>query len=161
MHGMDDLGPLTTYRHTQIGYPMLIGLAFGLVGQARALLRDARARRPRLWMYLPGMLAFTALMLAFSRLTVTVEGERLSVGFAGGLARRRFDVRAIEATSVTKTSWLAGWGIRLTPSGWLYNASGRGAVQLRLASGKRFTIGTDEPEALLGAIERAREAAAS
>ena len=150
---------LTTYRHTQTGYPVLAGLGLGLYAQARALLRDARARKPRLWTHVPGLLAFAALMLAFSRLTVTVEGTRLSVGFGAGLARRRIDVRTIEKASVVKTSWLAGWGIRLTPSGWLYNAWGRGAVQLRFSSGKRFTIGTDEPEALLGAIQAARAVA--
>jgi len=53
--------------------------------------------------------------------------------------------------------WLAGWGIRLTPQGWLYNAWGRDAVQLSFAEGRRFTIGTNEPETLLAAIERARE----
>jgi hypothetical protein len=148
--------PRATYRHTQLGYPMLVGLAFGLWAQGRALVRDRRARKPRLWLYAPGMLAFAALMLAFSRLTVSIEGQTLSVGFACGLARRRFDVRTVEKASLTRTSWLTGWGIRLTPSGWVYNASGRGAVRLRFASGKQFTIGSDEPEALLAAIEAAQ-----
>jgi hypothetical protein len=147
---------LTSYRHTQTGYPVLAGLGLGLYAQTRTLLRDARARKKRLWTHVPGMLAFVALMLAFSRLSVTVEGTRLSVGFGAGLARRRIDVRTIEKASLVKTSWLAGWGIRLTPSGWLYNAWGRDAVQLRFSTGKRFTIGTDEPEALLIAIEAAR-----
>lgn len=147
---------IKTYRHTQIGYPVLAGLAVGLWAQGGALMRDWRARKPRVWMYAPGMLAFVALMLAFSRLTVGIEGQTLSVGFCCGLARRRFDLRTVEKASLTKTSWLTGWGIRLTPSGWVYNASGRGAVRLRFESGKQFTIGTDEPEALLAAIEAAR-----
>ena len=152
--------PLTTpppYRHTQIGYPILAGMALGTLTQARALIRDKRSSRPRRWLYVPGLLAFTALMLAFSRLTVMVDEGRVSVGFGGGLARRRFELHTIEAASAVKVPWLAGWGIRLTPQGWLYNAWGRGAVQLRFAGGRRFTIGTNEPEALLAAIERARE----
>jgi hypothetical protein len=148
-----------TYRHTQTGYPILAGLALGLWAQGRALVRDLRARKPRLWLYPIGMATFAALMLALSRLTVSVEGTTLSVGYGAGLARRRFDLRGIEKASITKTSWLTGWGIRFTPSGWVYNVSGRKAVQLRLASGKRFTIGTDEPEALLAAIEAARAGA--
>lgn len=146
----------TEYRHTQTGYPMLAGLALGLWAQGGALMRDVRDHKKRLWMYVPGMLGFAALMLALSRLTVTVDGERVTVGFGGGLARRRFDLRTIDTASITRTSWLAGWGMRLTPSGWLYNVSGRDAVQLRLSTGRRFTIGTDEPEALLAAIEAAR-----
>jgi hypothetical protein len=144
------------YRYTQTGYPMLAGMALGTLTQVRALLRDERAGRPRRWLYLPGLLAFAALMLAFSRLTVTVDETQVSVGFGGGLARRRFAVHSIESVSAVKTSWLAGWGIRLTPHGWLYNAWGRDAVRLRFAGGHRFTIGTDEPEALLAAIELAR-----
>lgn len=153
-------GLLTTpppYRHTQIGYPMLAGMALGTLTQVRALLRDKRAGRPRWWLYAPGLLVFAALMLAFSRLTVVVDETRVSVGFGGGLARRRFELHTIEAARTVKVPRLAGWGIRLTPQGWLYNAWGRGAVQLRLAGGRRFTIGTDEPDALLAAIERAGE----
>ena len=145
------------YHHTQLGYPMLAGMALGTLTQVRALLRDRRAGRPRKWLYVPGLLAFVALMLTFSRLTVVVDERRVSVGFGGGLARRRFALHTVEAASAVKVPWLAGWGIRLTPQGWLYNAWGRDAVQLSFAGGRRFTIGTNEPETLLAAIERARE----
>jgi hypothetical protein len=37
----------------------------------------------------------------------------------------------------------------------MYNVSGFDAVQLQLASGKRFRIGTDEPVQLKSAIDRA------
>ena len=157
-------GPQTAplpYRNTQLGYPMLAGLALGTLTQMRALIRDRRAGRPRWWWHVPGWLAFAALMVAFSRLTVAVDETRVSVGFAGGLARRRFALHTIAAASTVKVPLLAGWGIRLTPQGWLYNAWGRDAVQLRFAGGRRFTIGTNEPEALLAAIERARESRAA
>jgi hypothetical protein len=155
---MTDAPPtLLSYRHTQIGYPMLAGMALGTLTQVRALVRDKRAGRPRWWQHVPGWIVFAALMLAFSRLTVEVDASGVAAGFAGGLARRRFELHSIEAASIVKTPWLAGWGIRLTRAGWLYNAWGRGAVRLRFAGGRRFTIGTDEPEALLAAIERARE----
>ena len=65
-------------------------------------------------------------------------------------------MHTIEAASHVTVPWLAGWGIRLTPQGWLYNAWGRGAIELRFAGGRRFTIGTNEPETLLAAIELAR-----
>ena len=149
------------YRHTQIGYPVLAGMALGTLTEVRALIRDKRAGSPRWWWHVPGWFAFAALMLAFSRLTVQVDETRVSVGFGGGLARRRFELHTIAAASAVKVPWLAGWGIRLTPQGWLYNAWGRDAVLLRFAGGRRFTIGTDEPEALLAAIERAREGRAA
>lgn len=159
---MDDaLTPALPYRHTQTGYPMFAGLALGTLTQVRALLRDERAGRPRWWLHVPGLVLFAAMMLAFSRLTVVVDEGSVRVGFGCGLARRRFELHSIEAVDVVKVSWLAGSGIRLTREGWLYNAWGRGAVRLRFAGGLRFTIGSDEPEALATAVERARELAAA
>ena len=38
----------------------------------------------------------------------------------------------------------------------LFNNAGYGAIELRLASGKVFRIGTDEPDALLAAVDAAR-----
>jgi hypothetical protein len=149
---------LVPYEHTQFGYPMIAGAALGTLTQVRALIGDRRAGKPRWWWHVPGWLVFAVLMLAFSRLTVRVDAECVSVGFTGGLARRRFALHAIESASAVKVPWLAGWGIRVTPQGWLYNAWGRDAVRLQFAGGRRFTIGTDEPQALLAAIERGREA---
>ena len=149
------------YHHTQIDYPMIVALAFGIVSQLRSLARDLRERKPRLWLHLPGLLLFAAVMAAFARLTVDVDDDSVSVGYAGGLARRHIDPRQIEAAETTKTAWYTGYGIRLTPSGLLYNAWGRQGVKLRLVSGKKFTIGSDAPEVLLAAIEAARAAAAS
>jgi plasmid stabilization system protein ParE len=51
---------------------------------------------------------------------------------------------------------LYGWGIRLTPSGWMFNVSGLDAVELTLRSGKRFRIGTDDPRDVIQALEKAR-----
>jgi hypothetical protein len=51
--------------------------------------------------------------------------------------------------------WYAGWGIRWTGDGWLYNVSGLRAVELRTRHGKRYLIGTDRPEELEAAIRQA------
>ena len=91
-----------------------------------------------------------------ARVAVDVDDAAVSVGYAAGLARRRIDLRQIERVETTKTAWYAGWGIRFTPDGLLYNAWGRKGVKLRLVSGKKLTIGSDEPELLLTAIETAR-----
>ena len=144
------------YHHSQIGYPMIAALAFGSIAQLRSLARDARDHKPRLWMHAPGLLIFVGVMAAFSRLAVDVDDAAVSVGYAAGLARRRIDLRQIERAETTKTAWYAGWGIRFTPDGLLYNAWGRKGVRLHLVSGKKLTIGTDEPELLLATIEAAR-----
>ena len=46
-----------------------------------------------------------------------------------------------------------GFGIRLTQHGWMWNISGLDAVELTYHNGKKFRIGTDEPEALLEALK--------
>ena len=148
------------YHHTQIGYPMIAALAFGSIAQLRSLARDVRDHKPRLWMHAPGLLLFVGVMAAFSRLAVDVDDATVSVGYAAGLARRRIDLQQIERAETTTTAWYAGWGIRFTPDGLLYNAWGRKGVKLRLVSGKKLIIGSDEPELLLAAIEAARARAA-
>jgi len=45
-----------------------------------------------------------------------------------------------------------GWGNPPHPSGWPWNVSGLDGVEFRLESGKAFSVGTDEPDALLTAI---------
>jgi hypothetical protein len=146
----------TPYRHTQIGYATLLGLFGGLVTQLGGTARDVRLRKKRACAYLPASLFFLASMAAFSTLTVEVAEGAVSAGFTGGLFRRRFELHLIEAADVVTVPWYSGWGIRLTPDGWLYSVWGRRAVRLRMSDGATFTVGTDEPETLLAAIERAR-----
>jgi hypothetical protein len=54
-----------------------------------------------------------------------------------------------------RNKWYYGWGVRGIPGGWMYNVWGLDAVELELASGKKFRIGTNEPEELVAAL-RAR-----
>jgi hypothetical protein len=54
----------------------------------------------------------------------------------------------VVSVEVIRTSFLNGWGIHYTQRGWLYNVSGYGAVAVTLRNGKRFCLGTDEPDAL-------------
>jgi len=48
-----------------------------------------------------------------------------------------------------------GWGIRYGPSGTAYNVSGNQGLQLYLSSGKNVLIGTQRPNELSEAVERA------
>lgn len=97
-------------------------------------------------------------LLLFHSLTVEVTDETVHVYFGVGLASFDFALRDIESVAAVRNPWYYGWGIRITPHGWLYNVSGRDAVELRLRSGSRVRIGTDEPHRLVAAIERARTA---
>lgn len=100
-----------------------------------------------------GVLFLTLLM--FHALTVEVRHGEVRIRFGIGLVRKTLSVKDIERVEAVRNRWWYGWGIRLTPHGWLFNVSGLDAVQLNMRNGRAYRIGTDEPEKLRGAIEEA------
>ena len=106
----------------------------------------------------PGLLALVGLFLVlaflFRSLSVEVDAQALRCWFGGGLIRHRIPLAQIESAEVVRNRWYYGWGIRWLPGGWMFNIEGLDAVELRLASGKRFRVGTDQPQELVAAIER-------
>jgi hypothetical protein len=95
-------------------------------------------------------------MAIFSSLKVVVDEATVAASFTGGLLPRRIRPEEIAAAQVVTIPWHSGWGMRRTRRGWQYNVGGRRAVELGLTDGSTFTIGSDQPEALLAAIEQAR-----
>lgn len=144
------------YRHTQIGYVTLAGLTVGFATQLAKAIRDVRKQRRWAWVSVPRAIVLGTALGLFSTQRVTVDGEGVTVGFAGGLLSHRVALDEVEAATVVTVPWHRGWGIRKTAGGWMYNVSGRRAVELTLPEGRTFTIGSDEPDALLAAIEQAR-----
>ena len=51
-----------------------------------------------------------------------------------------------------RVRWWYGWGIHLTPYGWLYNVSGLDAVAITLRNGRKFALGTNDPDGFGDAI---------
>jgi hypothetical protein len=137
------------YRHTQAGYVT----AAAAVGGGVALLFAIGARRK---LPLPIYVAVGAVLLlagvVFSSLTIEVDDGELRSHFGPGFWRKRVRLADVEGAELAPSTWWEGWGIRITPRGMLYNVSGTGAVEVRLRSGERFRLGSDEPEALLRAI---------
>ena len=70
------------------------------------------------------------------------------------LIRKWFKLNEIESCQIVKDPWYYGWGIRLTPRGWLFRVSGFNAVEIKFRKGKRFRIGTDVPQELEEAIRQ-------
>jgi len=93
-----------------------------------------------------------SLLLLFSTLTVIVSDGWLECRFGVGLIWRRIRLSDVRNAEAVRNKWYYGWGIRLTPHGWLWNVAGLDAVELTFANGKKFRIGTDEPGRLLEAI---------
>jgi len=93
-------------------------------------------------------LMLACLLLLFSSLTVEVAAGVIDVSFGVGIIRRHIPIVRIRKVEVVRNHWYYGWGIRLTPHGWLWSVSGLGAVQLTFDDGHHFRIGSDEPDAL-------------
>lgn len=142
--------PALRYHHTQFGAVIAVSLLLAAVlfaglGMMTGLMSLA-ALGPVL------MAAFLAL---FFSLTVEIDATHLSFCFGIGLIRQRIPLAEITDARPVRNAWIHGWGIHRTPHGWLYNVSGWEAVEIVLASGKRFRLGTDEPQRLAQAIRAA------
>ncbi len=87
-------------------------------------------------------------------LRVRVDQAGVSLRFGVGVLRRHFAREAIQSVSAVRNRWTWGFGIRRFPGGRLYNISGLSAVELRLASGERVRVGSNDAHGLLAAIER-------
>ena len=137
------------YSHTQRGTLMIS--AFVLVGGVilHQLIQGGSA-----WLW--GLLGLAlGIGCTFSSLTVTLTPTTLSAAFTPGWPRKVERLENIAESRVVRNPWYYGWGIRLTPVGMLYNVSGLDAVEIRTRQGKSFRIGTNEPDVLVSAIQRA------
>ncbi len=142
------------YRHTQIGYLTLIVILVAALGIVASLPNHGPVS-----LGVAGLLVIIAVL--FSSLTVEVADGELRFHFGPGFWRKRIALGEVTAATPTQNSWWEGWGIRFTPRGMLYNVSGTNAVEITLRSGQRFRIGTDEPEALVQALQSAIGAASA
>jgi hypothetical protein len=147
-----------TYEHRQHGMLMIGGLGAGAV-VVIAIATAAETRTDPVMIVGSAIVVLLALvLLLFSSLTVRVDPEHVALRFGPGLIRKRFRTALILEAVPVRNRWWYGWGIRLTPHGWLFNVNGLDAVELRMADGHSYRIGTDEPDALAGAITAARKA---
>lgn len=140
------------YSHTQKGYVTYAGMAIGVLIVAWAGLEINQPLM--LYLGLPLIFILTAI---FGSLTVKVSTETLLWYFGLGFWKKRIPIMDIEKIEVVRNSWIYGWGIHLTPYGWLYNVSGLRAVQVTLKNRKSLRIGSDEPEALKDAVLQAKQ----
>ena len=88
----------------------------------------------------------------FSTLTIEVRDGVLRYYFGPGLWSKRVPLSEIAEASPSRSRWYDGIGIRITPRGMLYNVTTGPAVEIRLFSGRRFRLGTDQQAQLLAAL---------
>jgi hypothetical protein len=152
---------MTTYKHTQISYLMLVVTLAVLVLFAWLQI-TARAEPPS---YNSGTnFAVTAIMAlilfilaSFATLTASIDANCLRIKFGYGIFRKKFAMSQIVSAAKVKNHWYYGWGIRLWfwPHMWIFNVSGFDAVEIIMRNGKIYRIGTDAPNELEAAIKQA------
>lgn len=138
------------YRHTQIGYPLIAGLVI-TIGIELYLIVSIGFTVMVAAIF--GMLLAT--MLLFATLTVTIRSDDITACYGIGLIKKRITLSEVASCRIVRNKWYYGWGIRLTPHGWLYNISGLNAVELTMRDGKKVRIGTDVPQELERVIHEA------
>jgi hypothetical protein len=104
------------------------------------------------------IMALTLFILtSFTTLAVSVDERYLRIKFGYGIFKKKFLLEEITSAKTVKNHWCYGWGIRIWfwPYMWIYNVSGFDAVEITLQNGRVYRIGTDEPEELEVALNRA------
>jgi hypothetical protein len=138
------------YKHTQIGYVTLI-----VVGVSILFLIYLSLVTNFNWGSIIVLLILLICLVLFATLTVTVNDRLLALQFSLGLIHKSFSLKDIKGYQVVKNPWYYGWGIHLTPRGWLFNVSGLSAIEIELKNGRLYRIGTDDAEGLAQAMGQA------
>ncbi len=144
------LGTTEQYKHTQIGYLLLI--SYSAAALFMVYLNVMVDFHP---LACAGLIMVLIVLRVFSRLTVTIDDQIIKAEFGLRVIRKVFPLQEIEAYRVVRNPWYYGWGIRFTPRGWLFNVSGFSAIELQMKNGKRYRIGTDDPENLARSLQSA------
>jgi hypothetical protein len=138
---------VTRYEHTQTGYVIIWSLlAIILIPSGGLIGHHAPAA-------IISIVLLVCLVL-FYRLKITIEDETLCASFGSGIIRKRVRLADIVGCEPIRIRWWFGWGIHMTPFGWLYNVSGFDAVAITLRDGRKIALGTDDLHGLVDAIRR-------
>lgn len=141
-----------SYKHTQIGvWTMLILL---LVGALIAPIALSALADGQTTITLVTIILYCLILALFYALTVEISAGNLSFWFGIGIIRKSYPLEEIQSATEVESPWYYLWGIKSIPDGWLYAIGPGTALEIVLKSGKKFRLGTDEPQELKQAIIR-------
>lgn len=101
------------------------------------------------------LLTFIVSFLVFFKMTIIIDDTHLTFSMGIGLVRKSYPLSEIASCKPVTNSVLSGVGIHMTSSGWLYNVSGRYAIELTFKnSGRKIRIGTDKPDEVAEAVTK-------
>jgi hypothetical protein len=103
------------------------------------------------------LLIIAALQVVFYQLTTIVTDTTLTVRYGVGLLAFRFPLSEITQITERTVPWYAGYGIRWVGDAWLFNVSGRDAIEVTFDSGRKVWVGTDDPDGLAAILRQRME----
>lgn len=151
---------MNPYKHTQIGYQMLIItvvlLVFFIWSYITALAEPSSVDSGPNFAISMIMVLIVIIISSFVTLAVCVDDKYLKIKFGYGLFKNKFPLEEIVSVKSVKNKWYYGWGIRFWfwPKMIIYNVSGFDAVEIVMKNNKIYRIGTDQPNELEIAIKK-------
>ena len=106
---------MTRYEHTQIGHAIIWSLLAIILIANSGLMRSSTHRGPPV---IVSIILLVCLVL-FYKLRITIEGETLCASFGIGVIRKRVGLAEIVGCEPIRIRWWHGWGVHVTPYGWL------------------------------------------
>ena len=103
---------MTRYEHTQIGHVIIWSLLPIILIVSGGLISN----------HAPPIIVSIILLVCvvlFYRLKIAIEDETLCASFGPGIIRKRVRLAEIVGCEPIRIRWRYGWGIHLTPRGWL------------------------------------------
>lgn len=144
------------YKHVQWGWTWLLYLIFSTVMTVVVIVGVGESEDDEaVWVTVATVVFLVVLffvVLAFSRLEVTVDAENVTAAFGYGSPKKVVAHIDVVAVREVRNNWWQGLGVRNISNGWMYNIWGLDAVELELADGKVFRIGTNDSERLTAAL---------
>lgn len=151
---------MTTYKHTQIGYFMIV-VTLAVLALFVWIQISARAEPPSVdsgtnFVITATMFLILFILMSFTTLTSSVNEKCLRIKFGFGIFNKKFALNQIAFVQTVKNHWYYGWGIRLWlwPRMWIYNVSGFNAVEIVMKNKKVYRIGTDVSKELESILKK-------
>jgi hypothetical protein len=140
---------MNLYRHTQIGYSVLI---FTLI--VWLFIAVLNIGTPHVAIFMATSVVLLVIAVLFASMTITVTDDRLEWSLTLGLFRQTIARSSIRNVSSVKISLLNGLGIRTNNfRDYLWSVGGSEAIRLEMDNGRVLMLSTDDCDALLRVLE--------
>ncbi len=117
------------FKTKQTGWVIVVVSVLVCVFMAIAAVYLGQSQSETLIMCISMIVIFGLVLTLFSTLETTVSDREVKIKFGVGLVKKTIPLDSIESMTVVRNKFWYGWGIRLTPHGWLWNISGYEAIE--------------------------------